>query len=90
MKIFTVGQGLGSGQEDKLPGVKEGWAGGQAGCAATTLASSAACQAKAVCREWADSGAAPARCLLRAAFSCQFWDCLLNLAANLSEPSPIC
>lgn len=35
---------LGSGREDKLSGVKVGWAGGQPGCAATTSASSASCQ----------------------------------------------
>lgn len=49
-----------------MPGVKVGWAGGQARCAATTSASSAACQAMAGCKEWGDSGEAPARGALRA------------------------
>lgn len=58
-KTWQYGQGLGSGQEDKLAGVE--WGGGQPGCAATTSASSAACQAKAGCKEWGDMCAAPAR-----------------------------
>lgn len=44
--------------------------------------------AKAGCK----TSAAPARgaCLLGATFSCQFWTYLFNLAANLSEPRPVC
>lgn len=59
-KVWQYGQGLGSGQEDKLAGMKVVWAGGQLGSAATS-ASSAARQAEPGRKEWGDSGAAPAR-----------------------------